>query len=93
MASGGFTFPVAINSAGQVVGYYDNGSTEVGFLYDSSTGSYKTLIDPSAPLGWYTSPLAINSAGQVVGVDNNASETNYVGFFYDSGTGQLYDPG
>ena len=39
--------PGSINDRGQVIGYYDNGTTELGFLY--SNGTWTTLSDPSAP--------------------------------------------
>src|SRR5262249_41239533 len=47
----------SINSSGQAVGYYTNGTAFKGFLY--SNGSYTDIIDPSANGSTYA--LSINS--------------------------------
>ncbi len=81
--------PRSINSIGQVVGYYYNGTSDEGFLY--SNGIYTTLIDPlQGPTG-DTYAQGINYAGQVTGTYYNG--TTYEGFLYSNGTyTTLMDP-
>lgn len=69
-----------INNAGQMVGTYDVGSVEYGFLYDGT--DFTTIAVPGAV---ETSAFGINDAGHVVGSYEDA-EGNKFGFLYD-GTG------
>jgi probable HAF family extracellular repeat protein len=69
-----------INSAGQIVGYYDPQSgSPLGFLY--SGGVYSTLSDPLATGG--TFPTGINDSGQIVGYYNDSCGVH--GFLYING--------
>ena len=68
-----------INNAGQIVGSYDNGSGQHGFLY--SNGVFTTLDDPLATNG--TEALGINDLGQIVGDYSDA--TGVHGFLYSGG--------
>jgi probable HAF family extracellular repeat protein len=84
-ASGGGvsgTHAMAINTSGQVVGYYvdANGQTH-GFIY--SGGSYTTLDDPSA-VGGGTVADGINDAGEIVGYYYDANGNSHI-FTYDNG--------
>jgi probable HAF family extracellular repeat protein len=82
-APGGLgTNPTSINDRGQVVGWYDNGTTDEGFLY--SNGTYKTLRDPSAGLDGETFPTSINDKGQVAGYYTDGGQTR--DFLYSNGT-------
>jgi probable HAF family extracellular repeat protein len=77
-----YTTATGINDAGQIVGYYVDGSgVQHGFLY--SNGTYATFDDPLATSG-VTRPYGINNAGQIVGfyTDNTGEH----GFLYSNGT-------
>jgi probable HAF family extracellular repeat protein len=66
-----------VNSAGQIVGYYFDGSTRIhGFLY--SGGTYTTLDDPLGIRATFAS--GINDAGQIVGTyaDGNGNEHGFL---------------
>jgi probable HAF family extracellular repeat protein len=84
--SNGSTAPQSINSTGQVLGYYSNGTSTEGFLY--SNGIYTNLIDPLqsnfSGANGVTIPQSINSSGQVVGYYYNGTSTE--GFLYSNGT-------
>ena len=62
-AVSGSTLPFGINNAGDVVGSYNDGTTNRGFLY--SGGVYAKLNVPGTN---NTSAEGINTAGQVVGL-------------------------
>ena len=87
--AGGFedTYPLAINDAGQVAGYYidSNTNSDRGFIY--SNGTYTTLNDPLAGQGYEqgTRAVAINNFGVVVGDYVDASDNEH-GFIYSNGT-------
>jgi len=80
LASTGSTLAFGVNDTDQIVGYYQNGSGNHGFLL--SGGIYTTLDDPSATLG--TIAQGINSLGQIVGFYDNASGNH--GFLLSGGT-------
>jgi hypothetical protein len=70
-----FTVPRAINSSGEIAGYYeDSGLTLHGFLRDAS-GSITTFDMPGAATGNVTGtiPQALNDSGEVVGYYNPTS--------------------
>ena len=87
--AGGFedTYPLAINNAGQVAGYYIDSNTDSdrGFIF--SNGTYTTLNDPLAGQGYEqgTRAVAINNFGVVVGDYVDASDNEH-GFIYSNGT-------
>jgi probable HAF family extracellular repeat protein len=66
-----FSSAAGINDAGQVVGYFTDGSNKYhGFVYRS--GTYATL-DPPGATGSFTLANGINSSGQVVGEFSDAA--------------------
>ena len=66
-AASGFTAAYGINAAGQIVGYYSDGTSYHGFL--DTNGSFTIINAPSAT---GTDALGINSAGQIVGAYTDA---------------------
>jgi probable HAF family extracellular repeat protein len=62
-----FTAATAINAAGQIVGYFQDGSGTHGFL--DVNGTFTTLNDPLATNG--TAATGINDQGQIVGYYND----------------------
>jgi hypothetical protein len=85
----GATYPYSINAAGQVTGYFWNGSTYEGFVH--SNGGYTTLIEPEQDTNGSTYPISINATGQVTGYFWNGSTTE--GFIYSNGVyTTLVDP-
>jgi probable HAF family extracellular repeat protein len=68
-----------INASGQIVGFYNSGSSFHGFLL--SGGTYTPLDDPLATGA--THAFGINTAGQIVGDYVNASGTH--GFLLSGG--------
>jgi uncharacterized membrane protein len=68
------TYPLGINNAGQVVGYYYDGSQYSGFLL--SGGDFSPFQAPGSH--GYTAASGINSSGQIVGTfgsgPNNLSD-------------------
>jgi len=83
---GAGTAPHGINSAGQVVGTYTEGSRTLGFLY--SSGTFSTITVPGATL---TSPSGIDNAGQIVGYYDLAGDGNYRGFIDVGGATASFD--
>lgn len=76
-----FTYAWGINTAGEIVGTYDDRSGALhGFLL--SGGTYTTIDYPGAS---DTGLIDINDKGQIVG------ETDSVGFLYDRNTGTFTD--
>ncbi len=70
----------AINSAGQVVGYFSSGRYNHAFLYD-----HGTMTDiGTLPGGDSSAATAINSAGQVVG-NSDYGSGHWCAFLYKSG--------
>ena len=90
----GFTDPQSINDAGQVTGFYYNGTSYQTFLY--SDGTYTNLSDPSVGANVPTTAASINDAGQVTGVHINGTfPPGYfpTGFIYSGGAWtELVDP-
>jgi probable HAF family extracellular repeat protein len=76
------TLAFDINAAGQIVGYYADGTGFHGFLR-SNNGSFITLDDP-AGVG-RTFPQSINDAGQIVGSYSDANNAVH-SFLYSNGT-------
>ena len=79
---------ININDNGQIAGnYQDAAQTEHGFLYSNSNGTYITLTDPSAGVGFQFGTVAtgINAAGEVAGYYVDSSGAAH-GFVYDNGT-------
>jgi hypothetical protein len=88
-AAKGTTVPQSINDAGLVVGYYFNGTSDVGFLYNNST--YTTLSDPAAGPNGATYPISINDKGEITGSYSNGNSS--YAFIYSNGTwSTLSDP-
>jgi predicted membrane protein len=81
------TVAIAINSSGQIAGYYeDSASTVHGFLRDTS-GSITTFDVPGAATGngTGTGTQALNDAGEIVGYYNpSAAPTENEGFTRDA---------
>jgi len=81
------TVAYGINGTGQIVGTYNDASSQHPFLY--SAGTYTTLPDdPSASAG-STQPRDINDAGQIVGTYGVVLAGHGVadhGFLYSGGT-------
>src|SRR5215831_8166044 len=72
-----------INNAGQIAGYYTDGSGTQGFLL--SGDSFTTLNNPavgSPPGGHYTLPWGINNSTQIAGSFNQGSSS---AFLYSNG--------
>ena len=81
------TYTRGINSAGTIVGYFDNPLNDrptIGQIWTLSGGSYQLLRLDSLVInlgGWRTqSPQAINDAGQIVGlgIDPNGIQRAYL---------------
>lgn len=68
-----------INSAGQIVGLFDDGTGTHGFLYNAGTS---TTID--VPGAQFTAAFGINDGGDIVGEFASASGDH--GFLYRAGT-------
>jgi probable HAF family extracellular repeat protein len=73
------TYANGINDAGQIVGYYRDGTGTHGFLF--SGGSYTTL---NAPASFATYAYGINDARQVVGY--YSGNTTHGSFIYSGGS-------
>lgn len=76
----GFTNAFGINDAGKIVGCFSDGMSTYGFIYDSSKGTYTTLVDPHSTVE--TIAYGINSKNEVVGSYDNGT---YHGFLYSGG--------
>jgi probable HAF family extracellular repeat protein len=72
-----YTVALGIDSAGDIVGYYQSPTTLNGFLL--SGGVYTILYEPDSD--GITAPTAINNVGQIVGY--YGSKTGTHGFLYD----------
>jgi probable HAF family extracellular repeat protein len=75
----GATTPLGINDAGQIVGWFQDGTGNHGFLY--SNGNYTTINDPASAPG-LTMAWGINNAGEIVGYygDNGTDPSGAHGF-------------
>src|SRR5262245_53594028 len=83
-SSVGFTTAGAgINSAGQVVGFYNSH----GFFYNS--GAYVNIDDPLATQ--YTRALGINATDLIVGTYHNTTNHGFI-FNPSTGTYSIIDP-
>ena len=76
--TGGFTAPLAINDAGQVVGYSTVGDYEHAFLYSNAT-----MIDLGTLGGTSSIASSLNASGSVVG-NSKVTGFNHP-FLYSSG--------
>jgi probable HAF family extracellular repeat protein len=74
------TIPSGINTAGQIVGWFDAVTRVDGFLTDGAT--FTTITVPSAAA---TQAFGINAAGQIVGQFRDAAG-EYHGFLKDGAT-------
>jgi len=70
-----------INTAGEIVGGYTDGSTDHGFLY--SNGSF-TFFD--YPGQYKTFPFGINDSGLIAGTAYSNDQVSSVGFLYNGTT-------
>ena len=66
----------SINNSGQIVGWYDAGFKQTGFLVDH--GRYTTIDPPGASS--CTQAYGINNSGQIVGTHDEARSTSPHGF-------------
>lgn len=78
--SEGETNAFGINDAGDIVGSFNDGTSTYGFIYNSSTGNYSTLIAPGST--GETIAFGINATGQVVGLYYDGTVH---GFLYSEG--------
>jgi probable HAF family extracellular repeat protein len=78
------TIAEGINSTGEIVGYWDNGTRSFGFIYKN--GTYTTINVPGST---NTSLNAINDLGQIVGVYTDTNNNTAHFFIYQNGN---YDP-
>ena len=87
------TSPMAINDAGQIVGFYTTGSYDTlslyhGFLYSIADGTFTEIDEPNAGTGntssGYqkegTTPMAINASGVVTGfyIDSSGNRHGFI---------------
>ncbi len=87
------TWPMAINDAGQIVGFYTTGNNDTlslyhGFLYSIANESFTEIDEPNAGTGntssGYqkegTTPMAINASGVVTGhyVDSGGNRHGFI---------------
>jgi probable HAF family extracellular repeat protein len=68
---------LVINNNGQIVGYYYDGKSDHGFIYDKGT-----LITLDPPGASYTIANGINASSAVVGYYNDSTGLQH-GFIYD----------
>ena len=73
-----YTYPIAINNKGQIVGFYDEAQTGLHNFIWTRRGGYTVFTGPP---GSVTRPTGINDLGSVVGYDS-ASYINH-GFVWD----------
>ncbi len=81
------TYPIAINAAGMVTGYYNDGDTDPGFLY--AGGTYTTFSVPGAS---NTTPIFITDSGIVGGSFSSIGTDSIAGFVYQHGRFTYYLP-
>jgi hypothetical protein len=90
-----FSRLLGINDNGIAVGYYgDSTTSQHGFLYNTNTGQYSFLDDPSMAFfnGVEVTQLTgINSAGEIAGFYSDANGT-FHGFVADIPTGAVPEP-
>ena len=79
------TYPVAINDAGAIVGWYYDGTTEHGFL--EYQNSY-TKLEPAGASSSFAS--GINKAGEIVGEYRPSVNADGEGFVYVNGVFKSY---
>lgn len=97
------TSPMAMNDAGEIVGFYTTGDLNTNSVYHgfirAANGSFSTIDAPGAgsgesPIGRKqgTSPAAINASGEIAGtyVDSNNNRHGFV--LSTSGTYTSFDP-
>jgi hypothetical protein len=96
------TFPMSINDAGQIAGFYTTGNYDTtslyrGFLYSISGGTFTELDEPNAGSGNIASyqkqgtiPMAINASGTVTGYYIDSSGDRH-GFLYSGGNYTSFD--
>src|SRR2546423_1686621 len=77
----GFTAATGINDTGQIVGWYDTGSSPHGFLL--SNESFSTIDVPGSTV---TQAYGINGSGQIVGLYGVADDFNSHGFLLSGGS-------
>ena len=65
---------MALNDSGQVAGYYNDDTGQLGFLY--SNGKYTTIENPSTTQN-VTGVASINNLGEVVGYYEPASSHGF----------------
>ena len=84
---GGYTYPQAINKAGEVVGQslLADGATYHAFLWTASGG----IQDLGSPQGGNSEATAINDAGEVTGWSASPDETSVHAFFWSAATGTV----
>jgi VCBS repeat-containing protein len=80
------TYALGINDHGLVAGWDVSNGTANGFIYDSNTGSWTTVIDPQADNNTGTRLLGINDSGQMI--DNHG----FAGFYNGSTWSTIADP-
>jgi len=88
-------FAQGINNNGLVVGFYNtDGVHDHGFLFNTSTSSYKLLADPNVANLLFTQFLGINDHNEAVGYYQTNDGSQH-GFLYNIATGSysfLDDP-
>ena len=96
------TFPMSINDAGQIVGFYTTGNYATtslyrGFLYSVAGNAFTELDEPNAGTGnsaYYqkqgTVPTAINGSGTVAGYYIDSGGSSH-GFVYAAGSYTSFD--
>ncbi len=80
----GFATAQGISGNGLVIGYYGpNGLTTSGFLFDTATGAYTLLADPTVSDLAFTQFLGINNSGVAVGYYQTKAGFQH-GFLYNT---------
>jgi uncharacterized membrane protein len=78
------TRPMAINATGEIVGFYDDTTTNVEHGFIRQTGG--TIVSFDVPGATIINPMAINAFGEIVGVSN-------AGGFVRRASGQIVNLG